>query len=127
MEAKNIDFPFPKLFGRLADELIKKYSLDEERFLSNLAKILNENYKNAKNNPLAQTRKWFMSEKQANARGTDANPLVGGKLASADCSQITDGAAISALALQSREKSMKLSSGGQRSQNVAGSLAPGYR
>ena len=79
-EAKGIDYPFPKLFGRLADELIKKYNLDEKRFLSNLARISNENYKNAKKNPLAQTRKWFMSEEQANARGTDTNPLVGGRL-----------------------------------------------
>lgn len=98
LEAKGIDYPFPKLFGRLADELIKKYNLDEKRFLSNLARISNENYKNAKSNPLAQTRKWFMSEKQANTRGTDTNPLVGGKLATSDCSQITDGAAVVILA-----------------------------
>lgn len=97
-EAKGIDYPFPKLFGRLADELIKKYNLDEKRFLSNLARISNENYKNAKKNPLAQTRKWFMSEEQANARGTDTNPLVGGRLATSDCSQITDGAAVVVLA-----------------------------
>ena len=97
-EAKGIDYPFPKLFGRLADELIKKYNLDEKRFLSNLARISNENYKNAKKNPLAQTRKWFMSEEQANARGTDTNPVGGGRLATSDCSQITDGAAVVVLA-----------------------------
>ena len=29
-EAKGINFPFPKLFGKLADEIISKYHLDEE-------------------------------------------------------------------------------------------------
>ena len=30
-EGKGIDFPFPKLFGKLADETIRKYNLDERR------------------------------------------------------------------------------------------------
>lgn len=47
-----------------------------------------------KRNPLAQTRKWFMSYDQASTRGTDTNPLVGGKLGVSDCSQVTDGAAV---------------------------------
>ena len=38
IEAKGIDFPFPKLFGKLAEEMIKKYSLDEERFKKNLSR-----------------------------------------------------------------------------------------
>ena len=29
-EAKGIDYPFPKLFGKLADEMITKYNLDED-------------------------------------------------------------------------------------------------
>lgn len=93
-EGKNIEFPFPKLFGQLADELEKKYNLNESRFLDNLASISNKNYFNAKRNPLAQTRKWFMSKEQANLRGADTNILVGGKLAVSDCSQVTDGAAV---------------------------------
>lgn len=93
-EAKGMDFPFPKLFGQLATETIKKYQLDEKRYLDNLAKISVKNYENAKHNPKAQTRKWFMDQKQASLRGTDTNPLVGGKLAISDCSQVTDGAAI---------------------------------
>lgn len=93
-EAKNIEYPFPKLFGRLADELIDKYGLNEEQFLRDLARIANMNYANAKRNPLAQTRKWFMSECQANMRGSETNPFIGGKLAISDCSQVTDGAAI---------------------------------
>lgn len=93
-EAKGVDYPFPKLFGTLADNILEKYSLDEDRFFTSLAKISTKNYANAKRNPLAQTRKWFMDEKQANSRGGNTNPIVGGRLASSDCSQITDGAAI---------------------------------
>lgn len=92
-EAKDIEFPFPKLFGKLATETVKKYNLDEERYKSNLSKIAKINYENAKRNPLAQTRKWFMSEEQANYRGKQTNENVGDLLAIADCSQITDGAA----------------------------------
>ena len=94
-EAKDIDFPFPKLFGRLADETLSKYpALKEERYMDALAAISAMNYANAKRNPLAQTRKWFMNLDQARARGTETNPLVGGRLAASDCSQVTDGAAV---------------------------------
>ncbi len=95
IEGKGIELPFPKLFGRLADETLKKYpALNEKRYMDALAKISIINYNNAKRNPLAQTRKWFMSYSQASTRGTETNPLVGGKLAVSDCSQITDGAAV---------------------------------
>lgn len=92
-EGKGIEFPFPKLFGRLAEETVKKYGLDQDRYLKNLATISNINYRNGKRNPNAQTREWFMSEKQANTRGVEKNDLVGGLLAISDCSQVTDGAA----------------------------------
>ena len=92
-EGKGIEFPFPKLFGRLADAILEKHpDLDEKRFMDALAKISVINYENAKRNPKAQTRKWFMSYEQASNRGNDTNPLVGGRLAVSDCSQVTDGA-----------------------------------
>jgi len=92
-EGKGIDFPFPKLFGRLADEILNKYpKLEEKRFMDALARISVINYQNAKRNPNAQTRKWFMSFEQASNRGNETNPLVGGRLAVSDCSQVTDGA-----------------------------------
>lgn len=97
-ESKGIDLPFPKLFGRLADETIEKYGIDEKRYMDALAQIAVNNYTNAKRNPLAQTRKWFMSAEQAKLRGTGTNPYVGGKLAVSDCSQVTDGAAVVVLA-----------------------------
>ena len=94
-EGRGIELPFPKLFGKLADETLKKYpELDEKRYMDALARISVINYDNAKRNPLSQTRKWFMSFDQASMRGTDTNPLVGGKLGVSDCSQVTDGAAV---------------------------------
>lgn len=94
-EGKGIEMPFPKLFGRLADETLIKYpNLNEKRYMDALAMISANNYENAKRNPLAQTRKWFMSFEQAKMRGTETNPFCGGRLAISDCSQVTDGAAI---------------------------------
>lgn len=98
-EGRGIDLPFPKLFGRLADETLKKYpELDADRYMDALARISVLNYENAKRNPYAQTRKWYMSYAQASARGTETNPFVGGRLAVSDCSQVTDGAAVVVLA-----------------------------
>lgn len=97
-EGRDIDFPFPKLFGKLADETIEKYQLDEQRYMDALAKISVINYSNAKRNPKAQTRKWFMDYEQASHRGTETNSLIGGRLGISDCSQVTDGAAVVFLA-----------------------------
>ena len=103
-EGRGIDFPFPKLFARLADELIDKYHLDEERFMKNLSAISYINYSNAKRNSLAQTRNWYMDEKQAELRNSETNPLIGGKLALSDCSQVTDGAATVVLCSENFKK-----------------------
>ena len=108
-EGKGVDLPFPKLFGRLADATIEKYGLDQERYLNALAKISCINYANAKRNPLAQTRKWFMSYEEATHRGTESNPNVGGLLGVSDCSQVTDGAAVVVLCSEkyAQEKGLK--------------------
>lgn len=97
-EARGIEFPFPKLFGKLADEYIERYPLDEQRYMDCLAALSAKNYSNAKSNLLAQTRKWFMNSDQAKQRGTGTNALVGGRLAISDCSQVTDGAVVVFLA-----------------------------
>ncbi|MEE9282244.1 MAG: acetyl-CoA acetyltransferase [Myxococcota bacterium] len=86
-EAKGIEFPFPKLFGRLGDEYDKRYGLEDEY----LAEISRLNYANGKLNPNAQTRTWYMTKEQALCR-TDDNPEVGGRIRVSDCSQVTDGA-----------------------------------
>lgn len=106
-EGKGVDFPFPKLFGRLADEILNKYKIQEKRFMDSLAMISVKNYANAKNNPLAQTRKWFMNYEQASNRGTSTNSIVGGRLAVSDCSQVTDGAAVVVLASENFAKNIK--------------------
>ncbi len=108
-EGKGVDLPFPKLFGRLADATIEKYGLDQKRYLDALAKISCINYANAKRNPLAQTRKWFMSFEEATHRGTESNPNVGGLLGVSDCSQVTDGAAVVILCSEKylKEKGLK--------------------
>lgn len=108
-EGKGIELPFPKLFGKLADETLKKYpELDEKRYMDALARISVINYGNAKRNPLAQTRKWFMSFEQASTRGTETNQLVGGRLGVSDCSQVTDGAAVVVLCSERFAKERKI-------------------
>jgi acetyl-CoA C-acetyltransferase len=85
-EAKGIEFPFPKLFGRLGDEYDKRYGLKDEH----LAHISAVNYANAKRNPNAQTRNWFMSESHAQQE-SKFNNVIGGRIKVSDCSQVTDG------------------------------------
>ena len=85
-EAKGIEFPFPKLFGRLGDEYDKRYGLKDEH----LAHISAVNYSNAKRNPNAQTRNWFMSESHAQQE-SKFNTVIGGRIKVSDCSQVTDG------------------------------------
>jgi acetyl-CoA C-acetyltransferase len=86
-EAKGIEFPFPKLFGRLGDEYDKRFGLKDEH----LAHIAAVNYSNAKRNPLAQTRSWYMTEDHACANDK-FNSTIGGRIKISDCSQVTDGA-----------------------------------
>ena len=93
-ECKGVDFPFPTLFGQLADRTIERYGIDAKAYMDDLARISVLNYANAKRNPLAQTRKWYMDWEEASRRGTATNGLVGGTLAVSDCSQVTDGAAV---------------------------------
>jgi acetyl-CoA C-acetyltransferase len=86
-EANGIEFPFPKLFGRLGDEYDKRYGLKDEH----LAHISAVNYSNAKRNPLAQTRSWYMTEDHA-CSVDKFNTTIGGRIKVSDCSQVTDGA-----------------------------------
>jgi acetyl-CoA C-acetyltransferase len=87
LEAEGVEFPFPKLFGRLGDEYDARYGLKDEH----LAHISTVNYANAKKNPLAQTRNWYMCEDHARATGK-YNAKIGGRIKITDCSQVTDGA-----------------------------------
>jgi acetyl-CoA C-acetyltransferase len=92
-ECKGKDYPFPRLFGRLGDEYDKRFGLKDEH----LAHISAVNYSNAKRNPNAQTRNWFMSE--SNAQQTSKfNQVIAGRIKVSDCSQVTDGTAVIFLA-----------------------------
>ena len=82
----------PNIYGQLTDAYLKKAG-DEGRVMSALAGLVALGYKNAKRNPYALTRKLFMSEKQANLRGSATNATVAGKLAAADVAAVADGAA----------------------------------
>jgi acetyl-CoA C-acetyltransferase len=86
-ESQGIDYPFPKLFGKLGDVYDRRYGLDD-KYLARIAAI---NYANAKHNPNAQTRSWFMNYQHARTRG-QYNTTVSGRIKVTDCSQITDGA-----------------------------------
>lgn len=100
-EAKGVSFPFPKLFGKLADVIVErgaKAGVKEERIMDAFGEISRINYANGSRNPKAQTRSWFMNGEHAKTRGGDFNASVGGRLAITDCSQVTDGAAIMVIA-----------------------------
>ncbi|HQG06224.1 MAG TPA: acetyl-CoA acetyltransferase [Anaerohalosphaeraceae bacterium] len=86
-ESAGIEFPFPKLFGKLGDVYEERYGLDDRH----LARIAAINYGNAKNNPNAQTRDWFMSYDHACQKGRYNVPITG-RIKVTDCSQVTDGA-----------------------------------
>ncbi len=86
-ESAGVDFPFPKLFGRLGDVYDERYGLDD----AHLARISAINYANAKRNPNAQTRDWFMSHEHARSVG-QYNSTIAGRIKITDCSQVTDGA-----------------------------------
>ena len=86
-ESAGVEFPFPKLFGKLGDVYAERYGLDD----THLARISAINYANARRNPNAQTRDWFMSCEHA-CSGGQYNTAVSGRIKVTDCSQVTDGA-----------------------------------
>ena len=92
-EAKGVEFPFPKLFGRLGDEYDRRYGLDDKH----LGRISAINYDNARKNPKAQTRTWYMNDEHA-CKADSYNAVIGGRIKVTDCSQVTDGAVAVVLA-----------------------------
>lgn len=95
-ESAGIEFPFPKLFGKLGDVYEERFGLKDEH----LARIAAINYANAKRNPNAQTRDWYMSYEHACQKG-QYNATVTGRIKVTDCSQVTDGAVCLYLASES--------------------------
>ncbi len=80
-------FMWPAAFGLLAAEYQKRYGLDR-RHLNRIAEL---NYGHARQNPLAQTRKWKF-DALAFTDDDEANPVIEPGTRRQDCGQITDGA-----------------------------------
>ncbi len=87
-EAEDATFVWPHMFSLLADEYDRRYGLDE----LHLSAIAELNFRNAKDNPFAQTRAWSHTPERF-TRDDQANPTVDGRIRRTDCSQVTDGAA----------------------------------
>ena len=94
-EGQDAKFMWPYMFSQLADEYDRRYGLDT-RHLHAIAEL---NMRNAKANPLAQTRNWAFGPGSFADDDTD-NPIVEGRLRRTDCSQVTDGTA--GLSLQAK-------------------------
>jgi acetyl-CoA C-acetyltransferase len=120
-ESKGRDYPFPSLFGRLGDEYDKRFGLKDEH-LGHIAAV---NYSNAKRNPNAQTRNWFMTESHAQKQ-SKFNQVIAGRIKASDCSQVTDGAA--ALMLASEKYAAQWAKrNGKRLEDIPRILGWGHR
>ena len=96
-EARGVRFVFPRIFGKLTDEIIERQSgIGEERIMDCLKEISRINFTNARNNPLAQTREHDLG--QLESLDKKYGKSFGGRTRYSDCSQITDGAVLVALA-----------------------------
>ncbi len=87
-ETDGVPMIWPSMFASLGDEYDRRYGLDN----AHLRAIAASSFANARRNPLAQTRRWELSDGAFTDDDHD-NPVVAGRLRRHDCSQITDGAA----------------------------------
>lgn len=87
-EGQDARYIWPYMFSQLADEYDRRYGLNE----AHLHAIAELNMRNAKSNPLAQTRGWSFGPGSFGNDDHD-NPVVEGRLRRTDCAQITDGTA----------------------------------
>jgi acetyl-CoA C-acetyltransferase len=87
-EGQDATFMWPYMFSQLADEYDRRYGLDNQH----LHAIAELNMRNAKANPLAQTRAWEFGP-GGFAEDDHDNPIVEGRLRRTDCAQVTDGVA----------------------------------
>jgi acetyl-CoA C-acetyltransferase len=87
-EGQDAKYMWPYMFSQLADEYDRRYGLND----AHLHAIAELNMRNAKDNPLAQTRRWSFGP-GGFADDDHDNPVVEGRLRRTDCAQVTDGAA----------------------------------
>ena len=111
-EGQDAKFMWPYMFSQLADEYDRRYGLND----AHLHAIAELNMRNAKDNPLAQTRGWTFGP--GGFAGDDRdNPVVEGRLRRTDCAQVTDGVA-GVLLVSDRYKAERL--GGKPLARIAG-------
>ncbi len=121
-ETEGLGMVWPEMFSRVGDEYERRYGLRREHLVA----IARSNFRSARNNPNAQTRRWVLPEHAFDADAPE-NPRVAGRLHKLDCSQITDGGAAVLLAsdrfLASRapsvEKVARITGFGHRTSRMA--------
>jgi acetyl-CoA C-acetyltransferase len=88
-EGAGARFLWPHMFAAIADEVDRRYGLDERH----LAAIAELNLGNARRNPRAQARGWTFAPDAFGAgwRDDDKNEVIEGRLRRLDCGQVTDG------------------------------------
>ena len=79
-EAKGVQFPFPKLFGRLGAEYMTLFKIPKEQYADDQATLAEMMYRNARDNPLAQTRDWSMDRQHARHEDTKLNSRISDSL-----------------------------------------------
>ena len=85
-------FMWPAVFGKLYQEYLRRFpALRESDLRASLHQVAELNYANARDNPLAQTRRWRF-DAQAFTDDDEANPIIEPGTRRQDCGQITDGA-----------------------------------
>ncbi len=87
-EGEEAKFMWPYMFNVIAEEYDRRYGIDD----SHLRAIAELNFRNAKSNPLSQTREWRFTD-QSFSDDDVVNPVVEGRLRRTDCGQVTDGGA----------------------------------
>jgi len=113
-------FMWPAVFGLLADEYDQRYGLDRQ-VLNAIAEI---NYRNAKDNPRAQTRQWSFAENSF-CDDDNLNPVIEPGVRRLHCGQITDGA--TAIILASEDFVQRHRSAGAASKPLAKISGWGHR
>jgi acetyl-CoA C-acetyltransferase len=111
-EGQDAKFMWPYMFSQLADEYDRRYGLDDQ-YLHAIAEL---NMRNAKDNPLAQTREWTFTDGSFRDDDRD-NPVVEGRLRRTDCGQVTDGTA-GVVLVSDRFRAQVL--GGRQTARIAG-------
>ncbi len=126
-EGKDVRFFYPKMFGYLTDEALKRYpEVGDERLKTNFMEISLKNRANAKKNPNAQTRTENFDKQTLETLNRKYKNSFGGQTRFSDCSQISDGASI--LFIASEDYARKyLAKTGKQLKDIAEISGIGFR